>query len=77
MFCLFISIQFRDKIVLIVIYELLNVQYPLWLVRGTSDDSIESNIRCDQWYIGWFDDDLISIQYPLWPFNGKYIGWFD
>jgi hypothetical protein len=29
MFCVFVSILFRDKIVLIVVYESLNVQYPL------------------------------------------------
>ena len=28
MFCVFVSIQFRDKIVLIIVYESLNGQYP-------------------------------------------------
>ena len=72
MFCVFVSIQFRDKIVLIVVYESLNGQYPLWL-SGVHRMILSSPISV---VINDTSDDSILVQYPLWLFNGKYIGWF-
>jgi hypothetical protein len=58
MFCVFVSIQFCDKIVLIVICESLNRQYPLFSNLEVHQ-MIESRrgIYCDQHDIM---DDLIS-----------------
>jgi hypothetical protein len=53
MFCVFVSIQFHDKIVLIVVCESLNGQYPL-----CSNPEVHRmigsgrGIHCDQRYSG-------------------------
>jgi hypothetical protein len=62
MSCIFVSIQFSDKIVLIVIYESLNGQYPL-----CSNPEVHRMILSSPISIVINDtvDDLISIQYPL------------
>jgi hypothetical protein len=50
-FCVFVSIQFRDKIVLIVVYESLNVQYPLCSNPGVHQMILSRfNIHYDERY---------------------------
>jgi hypothetical protein len=62
MFCVFVSIQFHDKIVLIIVCESLNGQYPLCsnlevhrMIRS------RRGIHCDQQYSGLFDLEPISV----------------
>ena len=71
---MFISIQFRDKVVLIVVYKSLNVQYPLSSNPGYIGSFYRDSIPT---MINDTVDDFIEIKYLLWLFNGKYIGWFD